>query len=133
MSGNVFVSVRNDDKEAVVAPARMLAEMGFELLATSGTQQMLARHGVACTRIAKMTEGRPNIVDFIKNGQIHLIINTPTKKGPQTDEGRIRAMAVINRVPMITTITGASAAARAIRSLKQRPWTVRPLQTYFGK
>jgi carbamoyl-phosphate synthase large subunit len=78
-----------------------------------------------------LAEGRPNIKDFIKNGQIQLIINTPTKKGPQTDEGKIRAMAVLHRVTIITTLTGANAATRAIQAIKQRGWGVKPLQAYF--
>jgi carbamoyl-phosphate synthase large subunit len=78
-----------------------------------------------------MAEGRPNIKDFIKNGDIQLIINTPTKKGPQTDEGKIRAMAVLNKIPMITTITAANAAASAIEAIRKEDWGVRPLQTYF--
>ena len=130
--GAVFVSVRDADKEAVVGAARMLAEGGFQLIATGGTHDALARHGVPSTRISKLSEGRPNIQDLIKNGQVHLIINTPTKKGPQTDEGKIRAMSVLNKVPIVTTITGANAAARAIRAMQAKDWGVRPLQSYFA-
>ena len=131
--GNVFISVREGDKEAVVPVAKKLAEGGFTLIATSGTFNVLRQNDIPATKISKMAEGRPNIKDLIKNGQIQLIINTPTKKGPQTDEGKIRAMAVLNKIPMITTITAASAAVRAIDAIRAEEWGVRPLQSYFGK
>ncbi|HEX2973936.1 MAG TPA: carbamoyl-phosphate synthase large subunit [Tepidisphaeraceae bacterium] len=127
-SGNVFITVHDRDKAHIVPIARMLIDLGFNLIATSGTHAELTRNGVPATRINKLREGRPNIKDFIKNGQIQLIINTPTKKGPQTDEGKIRAMAVVYRVPMITTLTGAQATARAIQALKASSWDVQPLQ-----
>jgi carbamoyl-phosphate synthase large subunit len=129
--GTVFVSVRNDDKEAVVPVARMLADAGFEIIATEGTLRVLTSNGVPATRISKLSEGRPNIKDFIKNKKVHLIINTPTRKGPQTDEGKIRSLAVLNKVPIVTTITGANAAARAIQAMQKEEWGVRPLQDYF--
>ena len=131
--GNVFISVRGGDKQGVLESARKLAEWGFALYATTGTYNILREHDIAATKISKMSEGRPNIKDFIKNGQVQLIINTPTIKGPQTDEGKIRAMAVLNKIPMITTITGANAAVRAIEALRKGDWGVRPLQRYFGK
>jgi carbamoyl-phosphate synthase large subunit len=106
--------------------------MGFQILATSGTHDSLSRGGVGATRINKLAEGRPNIKDYIKNGQVQLIINTPTKKGPATDEGKIRAMSVMNKVPIVTTITGASAAARAIKAIQSGGWGVKPLQAYFA-
>ncbi|HSU65794.1 MAG TPA: hypothetical protein VLJ39_02880, partial [Tepidisphaeraceae bacterium] len=130
--GTVFVTVRDADKEAVVPAARMLAENGFEIIATEGTLKVLTAGGVAATRIAKLSEGRPNISDFIKNKKVHLIINTPTRKGPQTDEGKIRAMAVLSKVPIVTTITGANAAARAILAMQKEEWGVQPLQAYFA-
>jgi carbamoyl-phosphate synthase large subunit len=129
--GTVFISVRDSDKEAVVPVAKMLADAGFQLVATAGTHEALAKHSISATRIPKLSEGRPNIKDQIKNGKIQLIINTPTKKGPQTDEGKIRAMSVLNRVPIVTTITGAHAAAKAILAMQQEEWSVRPLQQYF--
>jgi carbamoyl-phosphate synthase large subunit len=130
--GTVYISVRNEDKETIVPAAKMLAESGFELIATVGTHQALARHDVPSRRIRKLADGRPNIKDFIKNGEVHLIINTPTKKGPQTDEGKIRSLAVLNRIPIVTTITGANAAARAIAAMQAQDWGVRPLQEYVG-
>jgi carbamoyl-phosphate synthase large subunit len=123
--------VRNEDKEAVIPIARELVDQGFQLLATAGTYQVLAKSDIPATRVSKLAEGRPNIKDYIKNGQIAMIINTPTRKGPGTDEGKIRAMSVINRVPIVTTLAGASAAAKAIKAMRGTGWGVKPLQSYF--
>jgi len=131
--GTVYISVRNADKQAVIPIAGQFAAMGFELVGTEGTRQLLAKHGVEMKRVYKLAEGRPNIRDFIKNGEIQLVINTPTKKGPQTDEGKIRAMCVQHRIPIFTTLTAASAAARAIAALQKGDWSVRPLQQYHRR
>ncbi len=129
-SGDVFISVRNADKEAIVPIAKMLSEAGFTLMASAGTYTALSRAGVATMRVPKLSEGRPNIIDYIKNGKVKLIINTPTRKGPATDEGKIRATSVLHKVPIVTTLTGAAAAAGAIVALQKCGWDVRPLQEY---
>ncbi|HEY1685400.1 MAG TPA: carbamoyl-phosphate synthase large subunit [Tepidisphaeraceae bacterium] len=129
--GTVYISVNNANKQSIIAPAKMLADSGFKIIASSGTHAVLKQNNITSTPVAKLSEGRPNIQDYIKNNQVQLIINTPTRKGPQTDEGKIRAMAVLNRVPIVTTITGANAAARAIVELQKGTWTVQPLQKYF--
>jgi len=131
--GTIFLSVNDHDKPAIVPVARMLADMGFTLLATSGTFDVLFKNDIPATRLSKLAEGRPNIRDLIKNAQVQLIINTPTRKGPDTDEGKIRALAVINRVPMMTTVTAAHAAAMAIAELQKGDWDVRPLQEYVAE
>ena len=131
-SGRVFVSVRDADKKAIVPIVKMLIDCGFEIFSTSGTYQSLSREGIETQLISKLAEGRPNIIDFIKNGKVQLIINTPTRKGPKTDEGKIRAMSVLNKVPIVTTITGAQATARAIAELQKSGWEVRPLQDYHA-
>jgi carbamoyl-phosphate synthase large subunit len=131
--GAVFISVRNNDKQNIVPTARMLADAGFQLIATAGTHDVLTANGITAQRVSKLAEGRPNVRDLIKNGKVQLIINTPTKKGPQTDEGKIRALAVLNKVPIVTTITGANAVARAIIALQKQDWGVRPLQSYFAR
>ncbi|MEX2545852.1 MAG: carbamoyl-phosphate synthase large subunit [Phycisphaeraceae bacterium] len=130
-SGKVFVSVRDADKAAIVPIARQLAAMGFDVHATGGTHRHLAEAGVETRRVMKISEGRPHAGDLIKNGELALIINTPTRKGLKTDEGRLRATAVRFNVPMITTITGASAGVRAIRALATGQWQVRAMQDYF--
>jgi carbamoyl-phosphate synthase large subunit len=130
-TGTVYISVRDADKKAIIAPARRLAAAGFDLICTAGTYQALAAAGVPCRRINKLGEGRPNVIDALKNKQVQLLINTPTRKGPTTDEGRIRAAAVLHNIPIITTITGAEAAADAILSLQAGDWSVRCIQEYY--
>jgi carbamoyl-phosphate synthase large subunit len=128
--GSAVISVRHADKQAILPIAKSLVACGFSLLATGGTYAALKRAGIPAKHIPKLGEERPNLADFIKNGQVQLIINTPTRKGPTTDEGKIRALAVMNRVPIVTTITGAVAASRAIESLQKLGWNVRPLQDF---
>ena len=132
-SGKIFVSVRDADKPDILPIAAQLAGLGFELLATAGTAALLAGGGVKVTPVVKIGEGRPNILDHIKNFQIKLIINTPTRKGRQTEEGKLRATAVLHNIPVVTTITGARAVARAMAALKADPngFSVKPLQDYF--
>jgi len=140
-SGTVFVSVRDADKRFVVPLAQHLAGMGFEIIATAGTYSMLAEAGIRTTAIPKLGEGRPNIADRITNRQVNLLINTPTRRGPTTDEGKIRALATLHQVPLITTITAARAAVDAIAALRAggkaddpaSAWTVRALQDYFPR
>jgi carbamoyl-phosphate synthase large subunit len=130
LKGNAFISVRASDQPAVVPIAKRLAELGFTLFASTGTGGTLTKAGVKNTVLPKLNEGRPNIIDKMKNGEIQLIINTPTKKGPATDEGKIRAASVMSRVPLFTTLTAASALAEAIAALQKTGWGVRPLQSY---
>ncbi|HVT88890.1 MAG TPA: carbamoyl-phosphate synthase large subunit, partial [Tepidisphaeraceae bacterium] len=129
--GTVFISVRDADKKAVIPIAKQFQKCGFEIIATGGTFDALSAGGVTARRIPKLNEGRPHIIDLIKNRQVQMLINTPTRKGPQTDEGKIRAMSVLNKVPLVTTLTGAKASVRAIAALQNGDWDVRPLQDYF--
>jgi carbamoyl-phosphate synthase large subunit len=129
--GKVFLSVRESDRSAVVPVARALVEMGFEVLTTSGTYAYLKRHGIETMAVNKISEGRPNAVDLIKNQELALIINTPTRKGAGSDEGRLRATAVRFNVPMITTVTAATVAVQAIAALRAGQWGVQALQDYF--
>ena len=134
--GTIFLSVCDADKPHVAALGKALVEMGFDIVATGGTSELLAEAGVAVRRIPKLSEGRPNIADMITNNQVAMLINTPTRRGPATDEGKIRAMATLHQLPLITTITAAKAAVRAIGELRSptsdaSDWTVRPLQEYF--
>ncbi|MGB0767064.1 MAG: carbamoyl-phosphate synthase large subunit [Phycisphaeraceae bacterium] len=128
--GKIFISFRKSDKDHAVGIASELTELGYELLATAGTHKHLKQHGIASTRLNKIKEGRPNAIDLIKNDEIALIINTPTRKGAGTDEGKLRATAVRFGVPMITTATGGVAAAHAMRAIKQGAWDVHALQDY---
>jgi len=132
-SGMIYISVRNADKQIIIHTARKLSEMGFKLLCTGGTHKTLADAGIASERVNKIKEGRPNIIDRIKNKELKLLINTPTTKGPKTDEGQIRAAAVLHKLPIITTITAAEAATAAIAALKAGEWGVKPIQEYFAE
>ena len=129
--GKVFLSVRNSDKPAVEPIARRLVEMGFTVYTTGGTHTHLAERGIETQRLHKISEGRPNATDLIKNGELNLVINTPTRKGPATDEGKLRATAVRFNVPMITTLTAATCAVEAIAALREGSWSVNALQDYF--
>ncbi|MBL4700158.1 MAG: carbamoyl-phosphate synthase large subunit, partial [Phycisphaeraceae bacterium] len=129
-SGKVFISLKECDKASMVEPARKLVELGFELIATKGTHDFLNEHGVKNKMILKIRVGRPNAVDLIKNKELALIINTPSRKGINTDEGQLRATAVRFNVPMITTATGATAAVYAIEAIRNGGWSVRALQDY---
>ena len=130
-SGTVFISVANRDKEAVVAIARGFADMGYRLIATRGTSRFLAERGVIVEDVPKIAEGRPNLLDRMKNGEVALIVNTPSGRGSSSDESRIRAAAVSNGVTCITTISAAQAAVEACRALRERELTVMALQDRF--
>ena len=132
VEGNVFLSVRDSDKAAVVEVARGLVSMGFTVFTTGGTHSLLQDHSVETTLMPKISEGaRPNILDKISNGEIDLLVNTPTRKGADTDEGRIRAAAVRHGVTLITTLAGARAAVQGISALRSGNWGVTALQDYF--
>ncbi|MBN9519630.1 carbamoyl-phosphate synthase large subunit [bacterium] len=130
-SGTVFVSVADRDKEAVAPVVKGFAEMGFRLVATRGTARFLTERGIPVEVVPKIAEGRPNLLDKMKNGEIALVINTPSGRGSSTDEQRIRAGAVANRVTCITTLSAAEAAAEACRALREQELTVVPLQDRF--
>jgi carbamoyl-phosphate synthase large subunit len=132
LEGAVFVSVREGDREEVVGIARDLVRMGFTVFTSRGTGAYLAEHGVETTMLHKLSEGaRPTVLDVMANGEVQLIINTPTKKGAMTDEGRIRANAVRTGIPMITTVSAARATVDAIAALRAGAWSVTAIQDYF--
>ena len=131
--GTVFVSVAPRDKAAIAPIAKRLAAMGYTLMCTGGTAAALAEHGIEVTRVRKIHEGRPNLLDHLANGEIALIVNTPSGKGARTDEGRIRAAAVSHGVPCITTVAGARAAVAAIERLRKGPLNVYALQDLLAR
>jgi len=132
-SGAVFLSVRHADKERLVEAARTLRAMGFTIYATEGTAAVLAKHSVDSRVLKKIAQGaRPNVLDMMTSGEIDLVINTPTRVGWATDEGKIRALAVRLNIPMLTTASGALAAVRAIEALRAGDWTVAALQDDVG-
>ena len=130
--GNVFLSVKDDDKPRAVSIARSLEQLGFTIYSTSGTAATLTEAGVKVKKLAKIQEGRPNAVDLIKNGQIQMVINTPGGMIPRRDENAIRSASYAHNVCLMTTITGAAAAVEGIRALKEKHVGVRPIQQYRG-
>jgi len=131
-SGKVFISVGDRDKNAVIPVVKDLLELNFSVVCTRGTQKFLAKQGLVTEEVLKIHEGRPHIEDLIKNGQIQLVINTPTGSEAQSDGRRIRRTALAQRVPVITTIAGAIATAQAIRALQKGPLQVKTIQEYHG-
>jgi carbamoyl-phosphate synthase large subunit len=129
--GKVFVSVAQRDKPEVVPIARSLADMGYQIISTRGTAQALRQAGLEVVEVPKLQEGRPNLIDYMKNDQIALVINTPSGKGARTDEGKIRAAAVAHGVTCITTLAAAQAAVAACRALAEQELTVSALQDRY--
>ncbi|MBW3096068.1 carbamoyl-phosphate synthase large subunit [Pseudohoeflea coraliihabitans] len=130
-SGTVFVSVKDEDKERVLATVRLLADDGFGLMATRGTARFLAEKGFAVETVNKVLEGRPHIEDAIRNRQVQLVINTTEGAKTISDSKSLRRAALMQKVPYYTTLAGAHSAALAIAALKAGNLEVRPLQDYF--
>jgi len=130
VSGKVFISVSDHHKDEVAAVAKQFTDLGFELVATSGTAKVLEAAGLKVQRVLKLTEGRPNVVDLLKNKEIQLVINTPAGQSPRADEIKIRTTAVYTGTPIMTTLSGAKAAALGIAALKERGYGVKTVQEY---
>jgi carbamoyl-phosphate synthase large subunit len=131
-SGNVFVSVKDIDKQSVIPLAREFVELGFQIISTSGTWAALKAAGVPVTKVHKIREGRPNVLDLVTNRNIDFIINTPSGKIPREDEVRIRNASLAQKIPIMTTVRAAQASANGIRSLQRSNLTVKTLQEYHG-
>jgi carbamoyl-phosphate synthase large subunit len=131
-AGTVFVSVRDADKERILDPVKLLAQLGFKVVATSGTQRYLSANGIHATKINKQLEGRPHIVDAIKNGEIQLVFNTTEGAQALADSRSLRRAALLHKVPYYTTLSGAIAAAQGIKAYLGGEFEVRALQGYFG-
>ncbi len=130
MGGKVFISVSDAHKRDAVAVAKQFGDLGFELVATSGTAAILEAAGLKVQRIFKLTEGRPNAIDLLKNKEIQLVINTPAGQLPRADEVRIRTTAVYTGTPIMTTLSGAKAAALGIAALRKSGYAVKTVQEY---
>jgi carbamoyl-phosphate synthase large subunit len=128
--GTVFISVKDRDKRGIIMIARGLMDLGFQIVATHGTGKVLERNGVPARQVFKVGEGRPTVVDLIKNGEIQLVINTPSGKRPKADEVAIRTAALQYNIPIVTTIPGASATVEGIDALIKGEIGVRSLQEY---
>jgi len=129
--GNVFISVKNQDKRNIIFIAKKLQDMGFTIIATSGTADALKSNDIDVRILPKLHEGRPNAIDLIKDGKIALIINTPSGKTTKEDETKIRSHATLYNVPLITTVSGAQASVNGIENLIKKPeFSVKSLQEY---
>ncbi|KAM3105671.1 ATP-binding protein, partial [Phormidesmis sp. 146-33] len=131
LQGTVFVSMNDREKTLVVPVVKDLMSLGFKVVATEGTRKVLKENGLEVELVLKLHEGRPHVLDSIKNEQIQLIINTPSGEEAYTDDRLIRRTALTYKIPIITTIAGAKATASAIRSLQSQPLTVSALQDYI--
>jgi len=130
-SGSVFISVNNEDKDAIIDIAKKLSQLGFNIISTRGTGDTLEEKGIKCHKVLKIREGRPNVLDMIKNGEIDLIINTPEGRIARSDGYYLRTAAVRHNVPSITTISGASAVVQGIQEIKYNSKVkVKPIQEY---
>jgi carbamoyl-phosphate synthase large subunit len=130
LGGKVFISVSDMHKKDVAAVAKDYVALGFELVATGGTAVVLEKAGLKVEKIYKVSEGRPNAVDLLKNKEIQLVINTPAGQVPRADEVRIRTTAVYTGTPIMTTLSGAKAAALGIAALKKNGYAVKTVQEY---
>lgn len=130
-SGTVFVSVRDCDKERIVNTIELLVDLGFSIIATGGTQRFLETKDILVRKVNKVLEGRPHIVDAIKNGDVQLVFNTTEGAQALADSRSLRRAALLHKVPYYTTLSGAIAAAKGIEAYKTGHLEVRPLQAYF--
>lgn len=130
LSGRVFISVSDAHKKQVASVAKQFVDLGFSIVSTAGTAKVLEEAGIKVERVNKLAEGRPNTLDLLKNKQIQLVINTPAGQAPRSDEVRIRTTAVYTGTPIMTTLSGARAAALGIAALKKNGYAVKTLQEY---
>ncbi|GBF27525.1 carbamoyl-phosphate synthase large chain [bacterium MnTg02] len=132
-AGTVFVSVKDSDKDGIVSPIRDLAEIGFKIIATGGTMRHLTAQGITCTKINKVLEGRPHIVDAMKNSDVDLVFNTTEGAQALADSFSIRRTALLYHIPYYTTLAGARAVTEAIKSMRANTLKVAPLQSYLNQ
>lgn len=131
--GNVFISVRDRDKRAIVFVAKKLSDLGFSIYSTSGTAAALEKNGIEVKQLPKVAEGRPNVLDLMKDGKIQMVINTPTGRIPRQDEIKIRSHVIKYNIPYTTTISGAQATVNGIEMLIKKDLEVKSLQEYHKK
>ena len=133
LKGNVLITVRDEDKRKAMFIAKKLVDLGFKIFATRGTAKALRQNGLKVKSVWKLHDKRPHIVDMLKNGEVHLIINTPYGKITKKDETIIRSTAILCGVPLVTTIAGAQATVSGIEALIKKRISVKPLQAYYKK
>jgi carbamoyl-phosphate synthase large subunit len=130
--GTVLITISDNDKSASLEMAKQFKDIGFTIIATKGTSDFLSRHGVESQCVLKMHEGRPNVLDNIKNGDIHLVVNTPSGKQSKHDDSYIRKAAIKYKIPYITTAAAAAATAKGIAAFKKKPGQIKSLQSYHA-
>jgi carbamoyl-phosphate synthase large subunit len=130
LKGKIFISVSDAHKKEVAAVAKSFSDLGFEIVATNGTANVLEKAGLKVQRTQKLLEGRPNVIDLLKNKEIQFVINTPSGAAPREDEVKIRTTAVYTSTPIATTLSGAKAAALGIAALKKSGYAVKTVQEY---
>jgi carbamoyl-phosphate synthase large subunit len=130
IKGNVLITIADRDKDKIIDTAQSFRDMGFTITATGGTRKFLAEHGVESTLILKVHEGRPNIVDAIKNGEIQLVVNTPAGRLSEYDDSYIRKSAIKYKIPYITTTSAARSSAQGIRDRQNGAYKVKSIQEY---
>ena len=133
LKGNVLITIADRDKEGIIEPARHFQELGFKIIATEGTHRFLKENGIESQLIKKVHEGRPNIVDAIKNGEIHLVVNTPAGKQSEYDDSYIRKNAIKYKIQYITQTSAALAATIGIKAMRTGAYTVKSLQEYHAE
>ena len=131
VEGTVFVSVKDSDKAAMVKPVKRLIELGFKVVATGGTADFLKRHGIEAQRVNKVLEGRPHIVDMMKDGKVQLVFNTVDGASALTDSFTLRRTALMHKIAYYTTVAGAKASVEGIAAVSEGALDVAPLQSYF--
>ena len=132
-SGDAFISVKDTDKSKAVEIAKGLSELGFGILSTAGTAKLFKQNGINVKNVYRLSEGRPNVIDLIKNNKVSLIINTPQGTVPRQNENLIRTEAVKHNICIMTTISAAAAAIEGIRSLRDKGYEVRSIQSYSSE
>ena len=132
LEGNVLITISDNDKSASLEMAKQFKDIGFTIIATKGTSDFLSEHGIESQCVLKMHEGRPNVLDNIKNGDINLVVNTPSGKQSKFDDSYIRKAAIKYKIPYITTVAAAAATAKGIAAFKEKPGQIKSLQSYHA-
>jgi carbamoyl-phosphate synthase large subunit len=130
--GTVLITISDKDKSAALAAAKQFKDMGFKIKATKGTSRFLSANGIKSESILKMHEGRPNILDSIKNGEINLVVNTPAGKQSKYDDSYIRKAAIKYKIPYITTVAAAAATVKGIAAYRKNQGQIKSLQSYHA-
>jgi len=130
LEGKIFISVNDNDKRKIVGIAKRLAVLGYEIVSTSGTAEVLRKNGLEVGDVAKLGEGRPDVLDLIKNGEVKFLINTPGDKRTKVDETKIRSGAIMHAIPIVTTLNGARATVNGLEAVKKKGFKVKALQDY---